>query len=80
MKNNTTDEITKTTAISQEKRINGLTQEFWGIEPTEEGDKVNAQRLIEQYIRIPPIRYAESGAYYKYLNKGVWEEIDDRHI
>ena len=77
---NITNERTKATVIPQEKRINGLTQEFWGIEPTEEGDKVNAQRLIEQYIRIQPIRYAESGAYYKYLNKGVWEETDDRHI
>ena len=47
--------------MPQEKRINGLTQEFWGIEQTEEGDKVNAQRLIEQYIKIHPIRYAESG-------------------
>ena len=65
---NITNERTKATVIPQEKRINGLTQEFWGIEPTEEGDKVNAQRLIEQYIKIHPIRYAESGTYYKYLN------------
>ena len=52
--NNTTNEGTKATVIAQEKRINGLTKELWGIEPTEEGNKVNAQRLIEQYISIHP--------------------------
>ena len=77
---NNTTERTETQARTERKNIWGATAELWGIMDTPKGYKVNTQMLIERYTQHCPIRYAESGAYYKYLSKGVWEETDDRHI
>ncbi len=77
---NNTTERTETQARTERKNIWGVTAELWEIMYTPKGYKVNTQMLIERYTQHCPIRYAENGAYYKYLSKGVWEETDNRHI
>lgn len=57
--------------------ICGAPGESWGIEKTSNGYKVNAQLLIERYLKEYPIVYDKRGVFYGYDRKGVWIE---KHI
>lgn len=73
---NNTTERTETRISANERTVGEDKAGLWGIEPTDRGYKVNAQKLIERYIQSRPLAYAKSGFYYKYV-KGVWIETDE---
>lgn len=62
------------------KTICGAPAESWGIEKTDDGYTVNAQVLIERYIRERPTVYDKRGAYYVYDERGLWVEQDNLTI
>lgn len=60
--------------------ICGTPGKSWGIEKTRYGYRVNAQLLIERYLRERPTVYDKRGAFYGYDRKGVWLEKDNLYI